>query len=82
MTDSGGMQEETTYLDIPCLTVRNNTERPITVWQGSNTLIKIEEAIPQIEQIVLGNYKNGSIPLLWDGKTAGRVVKVIKEILA
>jgi UDP-N-acetylglucosamine 2-epimerase (non-hydrolysing) len=81
LTDSGGIQEETTYLGIPCLTVRSNTERPVTVLQGTNTLVEVEEIIGQVVLINSGDYKNGSVPELWDGKTASRVLAVIDNVL-
>ncbi|VAX23689.1 UDP-N-acetylglucosamine 2-epimerase [hydrothermal vent metagenome] len=81
ITDSGGIQEETTYLNIPCLTLRPNTERPITVEQGTNQLIKIENLEDQINNILVGSVSKSSAPELWDGQTAGRVVTSIKEIL-
>lgn len=82
MTDSGGIQEETTILGIPCLTVRENTERPITIWEGSNKLIKIDEMEYEVGEILKGNGKKGRAPHLWDGKTAGRIVKVIEKIIS
>jgi len=71
MTDSGAIQEETTFLGIPCFTVRDNTERPITVWEGTNKLIGVNEIEYHVEQILKGNGKKGKIPDLWDGKAAG-----------
>ena len=79
ITDSGGIQEETTYLGIPCLTLRPNTERPITVTQGTNQLCNVEDLPRLIEEALNGRLKAGSIPDLWDGHTAGRVVKSIQE---
>ncbi len=78
LTDSGGIQEETTYLNIPCLTVRPTTERPITVWEGSNKLITIDDILQEITLIMAGKGKQGKIPQYWDGKTAGRIVKIIE----
>jgi UDP-N-acetylglucosamine 2-epimerase (non-hydrolysing) len=80
ITDSGGIQEETTYLQVPCLTVRKNTERPITVEMGSNKLVGEEfESLPQEVTQVLGRKgPKGNIPPLWDGKTADRIVKAIE----
>lgn len=77
LTDSGGIQEETTYLNIPCLTVRPNTERPVTVWEGSNKLIKLDEIAGEVELILDGNGKKGQTPRFWDGKTAERIVAAI-----
>ena len=73
ITDSGGIQEETTYLGIPCLTVRDNTERPVTVWEGTNILVKIDEIYENVLKIEEQKFKKGKIPKFWDGKTAGRV---------
>ena len=81
ITDSGGIQEETTFLGIPCLTVRDNTERPITVWEGTNKLIKINEIEYEVEKILKGNGKKGKVPHLWDGNTAGRMVDILEDIL-
>jgi UDP-N-acetylglucosamine 2-epimerase len=79
LTDSGGIQEETTYLNIPCLTVRPNTERPVTIWEGSNKLISVDEIVPQIELILDGKGKHGTVPKYWDGKTANRIVSVLES---
>ena len=79
LTDSGGIQEETTYLNIPCLTVRPNTERPVTVWEGSNKLIKVDEIISEVQLIVDGKGKKGTVPKYWDGKTAERIVELIEK---
>lgn len=81
ITDSGGIQEETTYLGIPCLTVRPNTERPITVLEGTNRLCKPEEIEEHIKLMLSSEYINGDPPLLWDGKTAKRIVRSIMEFL-
>lgn len=80
LTDSGGIQEETTYLNIPCLTVRPNTERPITVWEGSNKLIKKEDIGDEVKLILVGKGKFGSIPRYWDGKTAQRIIEIINRL--
>ena len=82
ITDSGGVQEETTYLGIPCVTLRKNTERPETVTKGTNELIgdnypKLRESIGEIRA---GKWKRGAIPELWDGKTAQRIVDVLAAI--
>lgn len=83
ITDSGGIQEETTALGIPCITVRENTERPVTVWQGTNEIIGTDmvKLIEYSNKALDGNWKKGAIPELWDGKTAGRVVKTLEEIV-
>jgi len=80
LTDSGGIQEETTYLNIPCLTVRPNTERPITIWEGSNKLISFDDILSEINQILQGNGKKGNVPKFWDGQTAGRIVELIEKL--
>jgi UDP-N-acetylglucosamine 2-epimerase (non-hydrolysing) len=77
LTDSGGIQEESTYLQIPCLTLRDNTERPITVTEGSNTLVNFNNLKEYLLQIAQNRYKKGSVPILWDGSTAKRIVKDI-----
>jgi UDP-N-acetylglucosamine 2-epimerase (non-hydrolysing) len=80
LTDSGGIQEETTYMNIPCLTVRPNTERPVTIWEGSNKLIKINEIEIEIDLILQRKGKTGKTPKFWDGKTAERIVKIIENL--
>jgi len=82
ITDSGGLQEETTYLGIPCLTMRENTERPITVSQGTNKLVGTDELLPCVQQILAGDWPQGSRPPLWDGKTAERAVKSLEKRLS
>ncbi len=79
VTDSGGITEETTVMGIPCMTLRDNTERPETVTEGTNELIgtdpkNIEAAM---RQLFSNNWKKGKIPVLWDGKTAERIVSVL-----
>ena len=76
VTDSGGLQEETTYLGIPCFTMRPNTERPITVSMGSNQLVTVANLLEKSKQP-----KKGSVPPLWDGKTALRIAEHLQEIL-
>ena len=80
LTDSGGIQEETTYMNLPCLTVRPTTERPVTVWEGSNKLIKINEIAKEIDLILDGKGKRGHTPKFWDGKTAERIVKILENL--
>lgn len=75
VTDSGGLQEETTFMDIPCLTLRDNTERPITCSQGTNELVVLNNLEAAFEKILSGGWKKTTIPELWDGKTAQRIVK-------
>jgi UDP-N-acetylglucosamine 2-epimerase (non-hydrolysing) len=76
LTDSGGIQEETTFLQKPCITLRPNTERPVTVTSGSNTLSDLDykTIIQLINQIENGTYKKGVIPPMWDGNATARVV--------
>ena len=79
LTDSGGIQEETTYLQVPCLTLRENTERPVTAEIGTNVICGLDEKfiIKKIKEIESGKFKKGKIPKLWDGNAAERVVKVL-----
>ncbi len=81
ITDSGGLQEETTYLGKPCLTVRGNTERPITVLQGTNRLVTPQSADQYLSDIFEGHFPKGSKPAFWDGKTAERVVFELQKFL-
>jgi len=78
ITDSGGLQEETTALGIPCLTLRENTERPITIDEGTNLLIKdIKNLKYYINQIEINKWKKGRIPLFWDGRASKRIIDII-----
>ena len=79
ITDSGGLQEESTYLRTPCLTLRENTERPITVVVGTNRLTRPEKLSGDIGEILTGRWPHGEIPSYWDGKTSDRVLKAIIE---
>ncbi|DAC17823.1 MAG TPA: UDP-N-acetylglucosamine 2-epimerase (non-hydrolyzing), partial [Candidatus Poseidoniales archaeon] len=83
LTDSGGLQEETTALGIPCLTLRENTERPVTVTEGTNTIVGNDtQIILDAANNVLDNGgKAGRIPDLWDGKTAQRIADIIEEVI-
>ena len=84
ITDSGGLQEETTALGIPCITLRQNTERPITVDQGTSTLIGNDavQLRETLHQVLTGKYKRGSCPQLWDGKAAERIAEVLAKQFA
>jgi UDP-N-acetylglucosamine 2-epimerase (non-hydrolysing) len=79
MTDSGGVQEETTAMGVPCLTLRNNTERPITVLEGTNRIVGLEPAaiIEAARSVLAGRAGTGRIPRLWDGRSAGRIVETL-----
>lgn len=81
ITDSGGITEETTVMGIPCMTLRDNTERPETITQGTNELLGTDpKAIaPAMDKLFKGDWKTGSIPNLWDGKTAERIVDIILD---
>ncbi len=83
VTDSGGIQEETTYRGIPCLTLRNNTERPSTIDIGSNVLVQytLKDLETEIQKIQNGTFKKGGIPPLWDGKSTDRILKILDSIL-
>ena len=80
ITDSGGIQEETTCLGVPCLTVRKNTERPITVTMGTNILVghDMDRLRAEVSQILSGESKQGQLPPLWDGHAAERIAEVVK----
>jgi UDP-N-acetylglucosamine 2-epimerase (non-hydrolysing) len=79
ITDSGGIQEETTYLGVPCLTLRDNTERPVTVSLGTNTLVGQDEyrLRHEVSEILNGHAKRGTIPPLWDGHAGERIADVV-----
>jgi UDP-N-acetylglucosamine 2-epimerase (non-hydrolysing) len=84
ITDSGGIQEETTYLQVPCLTFRDSTERPVTVELGTNYLLRDlnpETVEAQVRDILAGNSKKGQVPPLWDGRAAERIATIIREKL-
>ena len=83
LTDSGGIQEETTFRQVPCLTLRENTERPSTITIGTNELVKynFEAVAKKINEIESGSYKKGAIPPNWDGKATKRIVEVLRNEL-
>ncbi len=83
LTDSGGIQEETTFRQIPCLTLRDNTERPCTITIGTNELVEYnyEAVAEKINQIETGTYKKGAIPPFWDGHSTKRIIEVLRKEL-
>jgi len=83
LTDSGGLQEETTALGVPCLTLRENTERPITVTEGTNTIVGTDKdlIISLSKEVILNGGKSGRVPDLWDGKTAARIADVLLDYI-
>ncbi len=82
LTDSGGIQEETTVLRVPCLTLRENTERPITVVEGTSELVGRDRAkiLAGVERILAGQWKAGKVPKYWDGRAAERIVRVLENM--
>lgn len=82
ITDSGGITEETTVMGVPCMTLRDNTERPETITEGSNELLGVDpKAVPPyMEKLFRGDWKKGSIPELWDGNTAERIVEILLKL--
>lgn len=83
LTDSGGLQEETTALGVPCITIRENTERPVTVEEGSNVLAGTDplRIVTEVRKVLRGEGKHGHRPYLWDGKAAERIVEIlVKEL--
>ena len=83
LTDSGGIQEETTYLGLPCFTLRANTERPITVSMGTNTLLGLDPArIADVPELLAeARERKAQVPPLWDGHAAERIVDVLSSTL-
>ena len=84
LTDSGGIQEETTFYKVPCITLRENTERPSTVQIGTNTLayFDMEKIVAIVNEIINGTYKCGDVPNLWDGKATERIVEILSTMAA
>lgn len=82
MTDSGGVQDETTWWGVPCLTMREETERPITVTVGTNTLVGSDEKLTEgkIREVLEGRYKQGKVPKYWDGRAADRAIEKLKYV--
>lgn len=82
VTDSGGITEETTVMGVPCMTLRDNTERPETITEGTNELLGTDpKAIaPAMEKLFSGNWKKGGIPHLWDGKTSERIIEILQKM--
>jgi len=82
LTDSGGIQEETTILGIPCLTIRNNTERPITVKEGTNTLFGNDphKILSEAHNMMKNGVSQKNLPKYWDGKAAERIIRVLLNI--
>src|SRR5216684_4382040 len=82
VTDSGGIQEETTYLKVPCLTLRNNTERPVTVTMGTNVLVGQDGAKlrSELDKILQGKQKQGTVPPLWDGHAGQRIAEILSKL--
>jgi UDP-N-acetylglucosamine 2-epimerase (non-hydrolysing) len=83
LTDSGGLQEETTALGVPCITLRHNTERPVTVAEGTNTLVGTDPAriVAEARRVLAGGGKTGRRPHLWDGKAAERIAQQLASAL-
>ena len=81
ITDSGGVQEETTYLGIPCATLRENTERPITVTEGTNRLLKPQGLLAAAREALAGKWRTGKRPALWDGHAADRAAESLEKLL-
>jgi UDP-N-acetylglucosamine 2-epimerase (non-hydrolysing) len=84
MTDSGGITEETTVMGVPCLTLRDTTERPETVTMGTNALVGTDPAAlgPALERLFAGQWQKGSVPELWDGHTGQRIVAALERVLS
>jgi UDP-N-acetylglucosamine 2-epimerase (non-hydrolysing) len=83
ITDSGGITEETTVMGVPCMTLRDMTERPETVTVGTNELLGTDPARirPALERLLAGRWKRGSVPEKWDGRTGERIVEALESVL-
>jgi UDP-N-acetylglucosamine 2-epimerase (non-hydrolysing) len=83
LTDSGGIQEETTALGVPCLTLRANTERPVTTTHGTNRIVGRDAAAirAEVHRILRGEGPQGSVPDLWDGRAAERIADILERDL-
>jgi len=84
LTDSGGLQEETTILGVPCLTLRHNTERPVTITHGTNIMVGTDKGriLEAFRRIINGDWKPSGSPEFWDGHAAQRIVRVIRDFRA
>jgi UDP-N-acetylglucosamine 2-epimerase (non-hydrolysing) len=81
LTDSGGIQEETTFLGVPCITLRNNTERPVTTTVGTNYLVGTNpnKIVETVHSVIEGNTRRGSVPQLWDGEAGARIMEILAK---
>jgi UDP-N-acetylglucosamine 2-epimerase (non-hydrolysing) len=84
LTDSGGIQEETTALQVPCLTIRENTERPVTIEEGTNQLAGLSPVaiLAAAHNVLNGGMKAGRLPAQWDGMAASRILDVLEDRLS
>ncbi len=84
VTDSGGVQEETTFLQVPCITLRDSTERPVTAEAGTNVLLPldVEAVVRAVEEALAGRWKQGEVPPLWDGRAAERIAEILVRQMA
>jgi len=83
VTDSGGITEEATVMGVPCMTLRENTERPETITMGTNELLGVnpEDIQPAMEKLFTDKWKKGSVPPKWDGKTGSRIIEILCKLL-